>query len=73
MREPARVGRPCTSKRFFTAKGTPASGHGVAVAVQRLGAGERALGQHAREGVDAPVGGGNAPGSPARAPPRCRA
>src|SRR6266702_4708030 len=24
--EPARVGRPATSKRFFTAKGTPASG-----------------------------------------------
>ena len=26
MNEPARVGRPATSNRFFTAKGTPASG-----------------------------------------------
>ena len=26
--DPARVGRPCTSNRFFTAKGTPASGPG---------------------------------------------
>ena len=26
--DPARVGRPATSKRFFTAKGTPASGPG---------------------------------------------
>ena len=26
--DPARVGRPCTSNRFFTANGTPASGPG---------------------------------------------
>src|ERR1700712_4287357 len=27
--EPARVGRPCTSNRFFTANGTPASGPAI--------------------------------------------
>ena len=33
--EPARVGRPATSKRFFTAKGTPASGPSGAAGGER--------------------------------------
>ena len=54
--------RPATSNRFFTAKGTPASGSGARRG-WRVDLGRRAqrpLGQHRGEGVDARLGGGDA-------------
>ena len=53
--EPARVGRPVTSNRFFTANGTPASGHRLALRTRRIdraGALHRALRQHVSERVE---------------------
>ena len=55
MREPASVGRPATSIRFFTANGTPASGPTGLPArhrrIDRGGPGERAFGGDRGEGV----------------------
>ena len=54
--EPARVGRPATSKRFFTAKGTPASGPGgrpaARAGVDGRGLGQRPLGGDVGIGVE---------------------
>ena len=54
--EPARVGRPVMSNRFFTAKGTPASGPALAAAPapRRAAAAsaQRAVGGDVGEGVD---------------------
>jgi hypothetical protein len=60
--DPASVAMPATSNRFFTAKGTPASGmrlrRGLAsTSAARLSG---AFFQHGGEGVDPAVGGGDA-------------
>ena len=62
--EPARVGSPFTSNRFFTANGAPASGPSgspfARARVERVGAGKRALRRHVGEGAELRIALGDA-------------